>query len=117
MIFSPSRSSVPWNSVSAVNVRHMFFTGDVQRSISSIAPGSKLGSACNDPTGSRLRSNCSVPPDKVWRVVSSPPIRISRVSVHDLVVLSRCPSTSACTRTLTRSSVGCDATPGDRPSW
>ena len=41
MIFSPLCSWVPWNSVSAVIVRAMFFTGDVQRSISSIALGSK----------------------------------------------------------------------------
>ena len=41
IIFSPSLRAVPWNSVSAVMVRAMFFTGAVQRSISSIALGSR----------------------------------------------------------------------------
>ena len=50
MIFSPWRSSVPWKSVSAVNIRHMFFTGEVQRSISSIAVGQQLRVRAARPT-------------------------------------------------------------------
>ena len=45
MIFSPWRNWVPWNSVSAVSMRHMFFTGEVQRSISSTAPPTAAPSA------------------------------------------------------------------------
>ncbi|CFE42621.1 Uncharacterised protein [Mycobacterium tuberculosis] len=84
----------------------MFFTGAVQRSISSMAPGSNDGSRCSRSHWSRLRSSCSVPPLKVCRVVSSPPIRISSVSMTSSSSLSRSPSTSELTSTLTRSSVG-----------
>ena len=92
--------------MSAVNVRHMFFTGDVQRSISSIAPGSTTRSATSASHWSRCRSSCSVPPDKVCRVVSSPPMRISKVSMTISSSDIRCPSTSELTRMENRSSVG-----------
>ena len=59
----PRCSAVPWNSVSAVIVRAMFFTGDVQRSISSIAPGSRSESFRAGPTGRGCAVSCSVPPD------------------------------------------------------
>jgi len=46
-IFSPARNCVPWNSASAVSVRAMFFTGEVHRSISSTAAGTKASSVTN----------------------------------------------------------------------
>ena len=48
-----------------------------------------------------------MPPLITWRVVSSPPTRISSDSCSTSSGSSRSPSTSACTSTLMRSSVGC----------
>ena len=47
-----------------------------------------------------------MPPLITWRVVSSPPTRISSDSCSTSSGASRSPSTSACTSTLMRSSVG-----------
>ena len=64
-----------------VAVRAMFLIGDTQRSISSTAPGrSPSGSAESRASWSGWASSSSRPPLITWRVVSSPPIRISSVS-------------------------------------
>ena len=47
-----------------------------------------------------------IPPLITWRVVSSPPMRMSNDSWMSASSLSFCPSTSAWTRMLMRSSVG-----------
>ena len=65
----------------------MFLTGEVQRSISSTALDiSRSGSARRAAYWSGWRSNCSIPPLRVWRVVSSPPMRISSASLRMSVV-------------------------------
>ena len=51
-------------------------------------------------------SSWSMPPVITWRVVSSPPMRMSSDSCSESSWSSRSPSTSACTSTLMRSSVG-----------
>src|SRR5436853_7185203 len=84
----------------------MFLMGDTQRSVSSTARGMVSGRALSRCHWSGCKSSCSIPPLITWRVVSSPPTRINRDSCTTSSSSKRSPSTSACTRTLMRSSGG-----------
>ena len=75
----PGRIVSPWSSTSRVSVRAMFLMGVTQRSISSTARGSRSRSAAGRELVG-MASSAYMPPLMTWRVVSSPPMRISRVS-------------------------------------
>ena len=96
----------PPSSTSRVAVRAMFLIGDTQRSISSTAPGmSPSGSAVSRASWSGWASSSSRPPLMTWRVVSSPPMRMSSVSWISEASSSESPSISAWQSTPTRSAV------------
>ena len=103
---SPSRIFCPRSVVSRVAVRFMFLIGDTQRSISSTATGIFAGSRSSRSRCSGWRISASMPSVITWRVVSSPPTRISRLSCTRASSSSFCESISACTSTLIRSSSG-----------
>ena len=84
----------------------MFLIGVTQRSISSTATGIFAGSRTSRARCSGWRISASMPSLITWRVVSSPPTRISRLSCTSASSSSRCESISACTSTLIRSSSG-----------
>ena len=103
---SPAWSCWPASSVSSTTVRFMFLTGLTQRSISSMADPRRLRSASSVSQRSRSSSSWYAPPLMTWRVVSSPPMRISIDSYWSSASVRLCPSTSAPIRVLMRSSVG-----------
>ena len=104
LLARPDRVRRP-SSTSRVAVRAMFLIGDTQRSISSTAPGmSPAGSAASRASWSGWASSSSTPPLMTWRVVSSPPIRMSSVSWTSESSSSESPSISAWHSTPTRSS-------------
>ena len=65
----------------------MLRIGLTQRSISSTAPGMSAGSAARRSRWSGWASSWAMPPEMTWRVVSSPPIRISSDSMYQLGVV------------------------------
>src|SRR6478672_10125653 len=104
--FCPASIVFPRYSTVRVAVRHMFLIGLTQRSISSTAGTTSARSALSRSHRSGSTSSWYMPPDITWRVVSSPPMRMSSDSCRIEWSSSRSPSTSACTRMLMRSSRG-----------
>ena len=103
----PPRPSGRRSSTSRVAVRTMFLIGVTQRSISSTARGPHARVRRErGPTGRGGASSWWTPPEITWRVVSSPPMRMSSDSCTISSAVRRSPSTSACTRMLIRSSRG-----------
>ena len=92
----------------------MFLIGDTQRSSSSTPLIMRRGIGRQDAgAASGNSSSANIPQVITWRVVSSPPMRISKDSCTTDSSSSRSPSISACTSVLTRSSVGLGRAIGD----
>ena len=113
MTWSPSCNVWPCSSTSRVTVRDMFLIGDTQRSSSSTPTSIVAGSSRRIASWSGWSSSASMPSVMTWRLVSSPPIRISRLSWMIDSSSSRSPSISASHRMLTRSSCGARPAVGD----
>ena len=102
----------------ASTVRDMFLIGDTQRSISSTPVVHRRRVGAQDRRAGRgARAARACPPLMTWRVVSSPPMRISSVSCTIDSSSSRSPSTSAWHRMLTRSSAAASPRSAITPSW